>query len=766
MKNLLASKEWLIEEKLRDFSPQKQHTYESLFTLGNGYMGLRGIFEESPEGSMPGTYIAGVFDKSVAQVEELINLPNPLDIRIASEGEKLDIKSMKVLKHYRALDMKNGLLYRNTLFKDAWGRKINYESSRFLSYDNHHLVAMKIKLTAVNAPVKLIIQDCIDDSVANQGGILEGKKRHVKVIDADAESHLNYLCMRSYTYKIWIAYSTLLCIKQGKSETCATQRIQNISLKKNESVTITKYITIHTSRHISRKRIKAVSSAAVKEVSRAGFKKLLKDHKSAWSELWKNSDVIIEGDKDVQKAIRFNIYHLLIAAGRWSKDVSIPAKTLSGEGYRGHVFWDTEIFIMPFFSMTQPEVTKKLLLYRYKRLNKARERAQSFDYKGALFPWESAATGVETTPGYSKDLDGSVIEIHTQDYEHHISADIAYAVYNYFLYTNDEKFILRYGLEMVFETARFYASRVSYNKAKDVYEINDVIGPDEFHIGVDNNAYTNYMAKWNLLYAVALNDYYGKKARARLKKVRKRLKVTDKEVTAWFNIAQKIYFEFSKKNNLIEQFDGYFKKKDITVSEWEKDFIPAPPKSFPLKKIGTTQFVKQADVIMLFFLFPQNFTEEQIKKNYYYYVKRTLHKSSLSPSIHAAVGSWIKDNLRAYVYFIYSVMADVQDRHGNSGDGIHGASLGGTYQSVIRGFAGVIVDELGIKLRPNLPGHWKRIRFKMKYRDFVLSFNISRRQITVSCRRYRNISPCKEVKLQYNEKEYYLASNKKLIIRL
>jgi kojibiose phosphorylase len=766
MKNLISSKEWLIEEKLRDFKPEKQHTYESLFTLGNGYMGLRGIFEESPEGCLPGTYIAGVFDKSVAQVEELINLPNPLDIRIASEGEKLDIKSMKVLKHYRALDMKNGILYRDTLFKDAWGRKINYESSRFVSYDNHHLVAMRVKLTAVNAPVKLIIQDCIDDSVANQGGILEGKKRHVKVIDADAENHLNYLCMRSYTYKIWIAYSTMLCIKKGKTETCATQRIQNINLKKNESVIITKYITIHTSRHISRKKIKKVSSEAVREVSKAGFKKLLKDHKNAWHRLWRNSDVIIDGDKDVQKAIRFNIYHLLIAAGRWSKDVSVPAKTLSGEGYRGHVFWDTEIFIMPFFSMTQPEVTKKLLLYRYKRLNKARERAQEFNYQGALFPWESAATGVETTPGYSKDLDGTVIEIHTQNYEHHISADIAYAVYNYLLYTNDEKFLLRYGLEMVFETARFYASRVSYNKAKDIYEINDVIGPDEFHIGVDNNAYTNYMAKWNLLYAVALNDYYGKKARTRLKMIRRRLKVTDKEVAGWFNIAQKIYFEFNKKNKLIEQFDGYFKKKDITVSEWEKDFIPAPPKSLPLKKIGTTQFVKQADVIMLFFLFPQNFTEEQVKKNYDYYVKRTLHKSSLSPSIHATVASWIKDNLRAYVYFIYSVMADVQDKHGNSGDGIHGASLGGTYQAVIRGFAGIIVDELGIKLNPNLPSHWKKIKFKMKYRDFVLSFNISRRQIRVNCSRYRNISPCKEVKLQYDEKEYYLAPNKRLIIRL
>ncbi|MDP8260945.1 MAG: glycosyl hydrolase family 65 protein [Candidatus Kappaea frigidicola] len=764
MRKLLAGNDWIIEEKLHDFSHEKQEAYESIFTLGNSYMGIRGIFEESPEGYTPGTFIAGVFDKSVAQVEELINLPNPLDMRIASQGEKLDVRSMKVLKHSRCLDLKNGLLYRNTTFKDAWGRKINYESTRFVSYANHHLIAMRVKLTAVNAPMHLIVQDCIDDSVSNQGGILEGRKRHVKVVEADGEANLNYLCMRSYTYKTWIAYSTLLSIKRGRKKELANSRVQNIFLKKNESVTLTKYITIHTSRHISRKKIKAVSSDEVKNAHRRGFEKLLKDHKNVWSQLWNESDVIISGDKDIQKAVRFNIYHLLIAAGRWSKDVSVPAKTLSGEGYRGHVFWDTEIFIMPFFNMTDPEVSKKLLLYRYRRLDKARQRAQKFNCKGALFPWESAATGIETTPSYSKDLDGTIIKIHTQDYEQHISADIAYAIYNYILHTDDKGFLLKYGIEMVFETARFYASRVEYNKAKDRYDINGVIGPDEFHINVNNNAFTNYMAKWNLLYAVALNDYYGKKARARLKKIRKKVGVTEKEVASWFNIAQKIYFEFSKKNKLIEQFDGYFKKKSITISEWERDFIPSTPKVIPFKNIGATQFVKQADVVMLFFLFPQNFSEEQIKKNYYYYVERTLHKSSLSPSVHATVASWMQDNLRAYVYFIYSVLSDLQNKHGNTGDGIHGASLGGTYQAVIRGFGGVVVDDLGIQLKPNLPRHWKALEFKIRYRNFILNFNITKKHIKVSSRFYKKINNCKKVKLTYDDQDYHLEPGGKIVI--
>ena len=215
---------------------------------------------------------------------------------------------------------------------------------------------------------------------------------------------------------------------------------------------------------------------------------------------------------------------------------------------------------------------------------------------------------------------------------------------------------------------------------------------------------------------------------------------------------------------MIEQFDGYFKKKSITISEWERDFIPSTPKVIPFKNIGATQFVKQADVVMLFFLFPQNFSEEQIKKNYYYYVERTLHKSSLSPSVHATVASWMQDNLRAYVYFIYSVLSDLQNKHGNTGDGIHGASLGGTYQAVIRGFGGVVVDDLGIQLKPNLPRHWKALEFKIRYRNFILNFNITKKHIKVSSRFYKKINNCKKVKLTYDDQDYHLEPGGKIVI--
>ncbi|MCK5305653.1 MAG: glycoside hydrolase family 65 protein [Candidatus Omnitrophica bacterium] len=732
IKKYLTDSQWLIERKSKNFSSKKQQVDESIFTIGNGYMGLRGILEEAPEGCMPGTFIAGIYDKSVAQVEELINLPNPLDFRVASDGEKLDVKRMQVLKHRRALNMQKGILLRETLFKDAWGRKISYESARFASYDNPHLLVMKVKLKAVGAPVHLMIQECVDDSITNQGGLLEGKKRHVRAIEADIENHFNYLCVRSYTYKTWIAYSSLLSVKKNKKERLSSSRVLSVKLKKNQSITLTKYVTIHTSRHISRKKLKAISSESVKGAYRAGFDKLFLKHSASWSKLWKMSDVVIGGDKDIQRAVRFNIYHLLISAGKWSKDISIAAKTLSGEGYRGHIFWDTEIFILPFFTMTNPQIAKKLLLYRYRRMGEARKRAIATGYKGALFPWESAATGAETTPGYSKDLDGTIIEIHTHNYEHHISSDVAYAVYRYHLLTGDDDFMLRYGMEMIFETARFYASRVSYNREKARYEINHVIGPDEFHIDVNNNTFTNYLAKWNLLYAVTLYDKYRSRSNRRFKSLKTRLKVTDEEVAGWLKITEGICILRSAKKKLIEQFEGYFKKRSITISEWERNFVLASPKTIPLKQIGKTQFVKQADVVMLLFLFPQNFSSDEVKKNYYYYAERTLHKSSLSPSVHAAVAARIGDSLRAYVYFIYSVLADLQNKHGNTADGIHGASLGGSYQAVIKGFGGLRVSEQGISLHPNLPSHWKMLSFKIEHHGRIIAFKISRNKIEIT----------------------------------
>lgn len=767
MKRYLSDSKWLIKEKKYDFSPEKQQAYETMFTLGNGYMGVRGVLEEIPEGSAPGTYIAGIFDKSVAQVEELINLPNALDFRVASEGEKLDVGKMQVISHYRALDLKRGFLYRKTLFKDAKKRKIKYESLRFVSYDNPHLIVMKIKLTALNSCANLMIQDCVDDSITNKGGLLEGRKRHVRVIEADGKNHTGYLCLRSYTYKTWIAYSSLLSIKKDKHENISGHRVFSLKLNKNQSATITKYITLHTSRDISKKKIKETSYNCITQAHRLGFNKLLKKHKEAWTELWKNSDVEIKGDKDIQRIVRFNIYHLLISASKWTNDASIAAKALSGEGYSGHIFWDTEIFILPFFILTNPNVAKKLLIYRCKRIEKAREKAAANNYAGALFPWESAATGEETTPGYSKDIDGSVIEIHTQDFEHHISADIAYAVYNYFSLTDDRDFMFRYGLEIIFETARFYASRVKYNKDKLRYEINNVIGPDEFHIKVNNNAFTNYMAKWNLLYAARMYKENESKQTSLYRRLKAKLKINAHEAAGWLEIANKLYIPFSQKKGIFEQFDGYFKKRVTVISKWEKDFIPTAPEIDQFKDIGKTQFVKQADVVMILFLFPQEFTFKEMKRNYYYYIERTLHKSSLSLSVHAAVASWLNDKIRAYVYFIHSALADLADKHGNVANGIHGASLGGTLQAVIRGFAGIWPNERGIRVEPHLPNHWKELKFKLKYRGGKISFKISQNKVKLNIVVYREPQISSEAyKINILDKDYNLLPKGRLNVSI
>lgn len=735
MKRYLSKDAWLIEEKKQPFTPEHLQTYESMFTLGNGYLGVRGVMEEMPVGSEPGTFVAGVYDKSAAQVEELINLPNPLDFRVASEGEKLDVSRVKVLKHHRCLDMKKGLLYRSTHFKDARGRKLAYESLRFVSFSNPHLMVMRIRLKAINQPVNITVQDYIDDSVTNQGGILEGRKRHVRIRNVDITDHINYLCLRSYTYNVLIAYSTLLDCRHGNKSHLASSRFHSVNLKKGETVTFTKYITIHTSRDIPKARIKNTSVEAVQAAHAAGFENLLAKNIKLWQQKWQRADIQITGDREIQKALRFNTYHLLISASKWTNDASIPAKTLSGEGYRGHIFWDTEIFMLPFFVYTFPDVAKKLLLYRYKRLSNARKKAAQEGYQGALFPWESASTGDETTPSYSKDLDGSVIEIHTHNYEHHISSDIAYGIYNYLLLTGDKEFLHKYGLEMLLETARFYASRVEYNKKKDYYEIKHVIGPDEFHIDVNNNAFTNYLAKWNLLYALEELRNCRQLYKQVYKRLKKKLKFSRSELESWQYIADNMYMPYSKKRNLIEQFDGYFRKKEVKLKKREQNFMAVPAEELHFDKINQTKYIKQADVVMLLFLFPKVFHEDVIRTNYDYYLKRTLHKSSLSVSIYACVASWLCDKARSYAYFNHSAFTDLDDRHSNTADGIHGASSGGVHQTVIRGFAGIHADPLGISIEPHLPKKWRKVELRISYHGTTLDIKItpSRLELYVKC---------------------------------
>ncbi|OQY09159.1 MAG: hypothetical protein B6I29_03995 [Marinitoga sp. 4572_148] len=404
----------------------------------------------------------------------------------------------------------------------------------------------------------------------------------------------------------------------------------------------------------------------IKKARTLGFDKLFEEHKEEYDKLWKIADIKIEGDKKADKALRYNIFSLLSLANPEDNFVSIGAKGLHGEGYKGHVFWDTEIYMLPFYIYEYPEAAKAFLMYRYNTLKKARENAMKNGYKGAQYPWESADTGEEETPKWGEDYYGNKVRIWTGDIEYHITADIAFAIREYLRATDDWNFFLNYGAEMFFETARFWVSRAEYNKAKDRYEINEVIGPDEFHEHVNNNFYTNYLAKWNILQALKYVRFLKENYNEQYRKIVEKINLNQDELKKWEIVANKLFIPWNKESHLIEQFEGYFKLKDRTISEYDEKNMPKWPKNVDLSKLNDYQLIKQADVLMLMHLLPEDFDFKTKKINFEYYEKRTMHKSSLSPSMYAIMGLAIGDHSKAYEYFMRTALVDLENNQGNT----------------------------------------------------------------------------------------------------
>ncbi|MDB4349710.1 glycoside hydrolase family 65 protein [Omnitrophica bacterium] len=719
---ILSKDEWLIEED--GFQRDLQGTRESLFALGNGYVGSRGVLEEIPYDSHAGTYLAGVYDNTGAISTELVNAPNPVFFRVTSRGEKIDPTAMDIVEHKRALDMQKGILFRKTVYSNHKRERFNYQSMRFFSLHNKHLGVMRIYFTPLDASADITVQTTVDTSVTNTGLLTEGRKRHVQSVEVSESKDAHYLCVETFEKGTLISYNCRLMVERNGKRVAVPGRILRFKVKKGDIMCFTKIFSIYTSYDVNPKSLRSATVKNTKNAVKSGFDALVKRHVKAWREKWRCANVGIPSAPEIEKALRFGVYHMLICGNREGGRASIGARTLSGEGYRGHVFWDFEIFNLPFYIYTDPETAKHLLLYRYKRLDKARELAAKKGYKGVMFPWESADTGEETTPAWSKGLDGSVVQIYTMEMEHHITADIAYAVNHYYTVTNDEKFMLKYGLEILLETARFWASRVEYNKKRRRYEINCVIGPDEFHDRVDNNAYTNIMAKWNLLRAIELYRRFRKKYPKETRLIAKKIKFQEKILRDWRNMSARLITHVYKKKNIIEAFDGYFKLRDIPITELDRNFMPLFPKGISARNVRKTQLVKQADVVMLLYLFSDIFSGTIKKKSYFYYAKRTMHKSSLSPSIHAIVGNEVGDP-KAYQYFLVSLYADFKNTHGNSTEGIHAASLGGTWQAVINGFGGVDIKQGILSVCPRLPTGWQNLDFSLKWKGYTICVSAS-----------------------------------------
>lgn len=748
LQGLLSPSEWLVEEN--GYDAGQLGVLETLFTVGNGYLGTRGSLEEGIAGEWPATYLAGIFDDHDSTVVELVSAPDWLPVSIWVDGERLNMQSLAVLEHRRRLDLRQGLLYRATTFEDRNGRQTLVESLRFASLASPHLCCMRVSLTPLNFGGSIRVESTIDGRRRNLDRLpvyaeppeLEpadrwekwAKSRHLEHVTAADHGDAVYLESRTLGRDHRLGYAAAL-----SSEASSVRReprldyerageVLSFEAAQGETSTVDKLVAIHTSRDTPRSALGDACLETLRAAAASGFDSLLAAHSAAWADRWSRSDCSISGDAEATHALRFNIYHLLITAGAEDPRVSVGAKTLSGEGYKGHVFWDTEIFLLPFYIYTQPEIARSLLLYRYYTMPAALENARRNGFAGAQFAWESADTGEETTPRWTADRKH---RIWTGEEEIHITADVAYGVVTYVTATGDWDFMREHGAEILFNTARFWDSRLENDAARERYEIRRVIGPDEFHEHVDNNAFTNALARWNLEQAA---EVFERLAGADRDRLAAELTLDDREIECWRQKARRIYVPSDPESGVIEQFAGYFELEELGITSWDRNGMPLYPEGYDHFNVGATTLVKQPDVVMLMYLLPDEFDDKAKKTNYDFYEERTMHKSSLSPCIHSIMGIEVGDTARAEQYFRRSALVDLIDNQGNTQDGIHAASAGGTWMSAVFGFGGFRVRQGRMTFKPWLPAAWRELSFTLCWQGDELAVALRHGEVELELR--------------------------------
>ncbi len=735
--------DWTITET--DFDPEQLHHKETVFTIGNGYLGVRGSFEEGYSRALAATFIHGVYNDVPVVYTELANCPDWLPLVIRVDGDSFRLDSGTVLSYERQLDLRSGVLSRKVRWRSPNGKTLDLNFERFASQADENVVALRCQLTPVDFDGVIQIQGSINGYPENQGFnhwelLAQGDSRFSSRV---GERGI-WLHVRTRNSRIELGMAAVLKLSGVEAALEFTSipgyptLEATFSATAGQTVTLEKLVTVFTSRDV-----KAPAQAAKDKLAQLPtYGALLDAHQQVWAEVWDKSDITIEGDTKAQLAVRYNLFQLLIAAPRHDDKVSIPAKTLSGFGYRGHVFWDTEIFILPFFTFTQPAIARNLLSYRYHTLNGARRKAVHYGYKGAMFAWESADTGDEVTPRWALPNDpyADDVRIWVRDREIHISADIVYAVWYYWLATCDAEWLRDYGAEIILETAIFWMSRVEWDNREERYEIRNVIGADEYHEYVSNNAFTNRLVQWHLEKALVVYDWLHENYPQRAAQLEQQLQLTPKQRSRWQDIVNNLWIPYDPATGLIEQYEGFFNLEDINLADYE-------PRTKSMQAIlgidgaDKRQVLKQPDVLMLLYLmreaqeFPYN--EATLKQNWDYYAPRTdiTYGSSLGPAIHAILASDLDKTEEAYQYFTQAALVDLEDTRGNAADGIHGASAGGIWQAVVFGFGGFQITQSGPVANPHLPPGWTRLKFKIHWRDrwheFDLSPDASREQITV-----------------------------------
>ncbi len=576
---------WQIDEDA--FDANKLRSLETLYTIGNGYFGSRGAFEEGYPKATPATLIAGVFDKIEIGKEELANAPDWLPIKLFVNGERFRLSEGKVLSYHRALDLQRAVLRREVHWQSPAGVGLRVVTERFASLHDEHVGAIRYSVTldkdqpATTGPVEIVLSASLNLAVGNYDLM------HWESVAQYHDGEIAWLHSQTRTSSVQLAqtmsFSSARCDFHKeliRSDISPMLRFYG-ALAPGETLSAEKVVVMYSSRDVEdplaaalehHHRIMQASREANESLIENGgqyilhiegitseqsceqshmYEMLLADHQKAWEQYWNISDVIIEGDEKAQLAIRYNLYQLRISDPAHDSHYSIAAKGLTGFGYRGHVFHDTEIFMLPYFTFVHPDLARNLLLYRYHLLPGARAKARANGYEGAQFPWESTMDGSEATPGAIVHPEsGELIAVINGSLELHITASIAYAFWHYWDVTGDDEFMRRYGAELLLSTAMFWATRVTYNAGSGEYEINDVIGPDEWHEHVNNNAFTNVMARWNISTALDTLAWLTSVDAARAQELLQMLRIDQQKLQHWRDVVARIRIPQDKQSGL------------------------------------------------------------------------------------------------------------------------------------------------------------------------------------------------------------------------
>ena len=747
---------WEIE--FQGYTPGLESTRESLLTVGNGHFGTRGSFEESTADGIhyPGTYIAGLYNKVKSEVagrdiynEDFVNAPDWtwMTFKIGENGKWFSLAELTVLECHRSLQMSNGLYSRRLHVKDSEGRETLIGSKRLISQSNKHIAAMKYALKPLNYSDKLYFKSGLNGNVMNWGvkRYKNLNSKHLSVIEEKFLGDTGYLKVRTSESSIDILMTFKnVCNNVGKQiiEDGKIYELFEIDSEqgrgRNEGIVIEKIISVSTSNTMN--KLDPFSENILDNYH--SFEKVFSESQKAWKNIWDRADIEISGNTEIQKLLRFNIYHLFTTFSLNNReiDAGIPARGLHGEAYRGHIFWD-ELFIIPFYNITFPEVSKAAFAYRYNRLEKAMETAKEQGFSGALYPWQSGSSGAEETQTLHLNPMSGKWDPDWSYRQRHVSLSIGYSVIRYYHETQDHSFMVDSGLKMLLEICKFWSSLADFDNSTGRFHIKGVMGPDEYHEkssfseegGLIDNSYTNIMTGWLLGKTLEILETSEIK-----QQVIDFTSITVQEKNNWSKISKSLTLVLSD-DGILSQFKGYFDLAELDWDFYRKKFKIIKRMDRILKAEGKSpdnyKVAKQADLLMAFFNLGEEEINELLEKmgypfsklsdNFDYYMPRTSHGSTLSKIVHASLAAKIGRKDIGLELFYEALKSDYNDvQGGTTCEGIHTGVMAGSVMLVLNSFAGIDTSGDQLKIKCDLPEEWDSLKCSVNFKKILYQIHI------------------------------------------